>query len=132
AQQRAGYDPLTQGAGFLNTLGAVRLADFYAHAQSNQPVPVQKMWSKHILWGNHMIKGGLLKPTANAYRLGVVWGAGKTDEGDNVVWGSQCTTANCGASANDLIGYLDNVVWGSSCADAACDNMVWGSSNAQG
>jgi serine protease AprX len=134
AQDHGGDNPLAQGTGYLNAVGAVRLASFYATAQPNQTVPVQKMWSKHILWGNHMIKGGLLKPTANAYRLGTVWGAGKTTEGDNVVWGSHCGNADCtGVAASDLIGdLLDNVVWGSSCADAACDNMVWGSSNAQG
>ena len=33
AQEYPGYDALTQGAGFLNTLGAVRLARFYATAQ---------------------------------------------------------------------------------------------------
>ena len=31
AQQYPGYSPLRQGAGFLNTLGAVRLAQFFAH-----------------------------------------------------------------------------------------------------
>ena len=30
AQVYPGYSPLRQGAGFLNTLGAVRLAKFYA------------------------------------------------------------------------------------------------------
>ena len=33
AQAYPGYNALTQGAGFLNTLGAVRLAQFYATAQ---------------------------------------------------------------------------------------------------
>ena len=32
-----GYSPLRQGAGFLNTLGAVRLAKFYMHRASRRP-----------------------------------------------------------------------------------------------
>ena len=38
AQVYDGYNPLTQGAGFLNALGAVRLARFYATAQPGQPL----------------------------------------------------------------------------------------------
>jgi serine protease AprX len=132
AQHHAGYNALTEGAGFLNTVGAVRLAQFYATAQPGQRVPVQKMWSKYVLWGNHKVTGGLLRPTANAYRLGVVWGAGQTPQGENVVWGSECGDATCDNvlwGSDPVPGAVDNIVWGSSCADATCDNMVWGSSN---
>src|SRR5206468_494240 len=38
AQQRSAYNALTEGAGFLNTLGAVRLARFYASAQPGQEI----------------------------------------------------------------------------------------------
>ena len=34
AQQYAGYDALTEGAGFLNSVGAVRLARFYSHGEA--------------------------------------------------------------------------------------------------
>jgi len=64
AQVYPGYDPLTEGAGFLNTVGAVRLAKFYATAQPGQPLPSQAMWSKSIIWGNHQLKGGYLKLSA--------------------------------------------------------------------
>src|SRR5207302_991506 len=101
SQSYAGYDVLTQGAGFLNALGAVRLARFYATAQPGDTVPVQAMWSKHIVWGNHMLSGGLPLPGANAYHSGVVWGAAQSDTGDNIVWGSGCGNSDC-----------DNIVWG--------------------
>ena len=39
------------------------------------------MWSKHILWGNHMLAGGVLMPAANAWNLGTVWGAAQADTG---------------------------------------------------
>ena len=125
AQQRDGYNGLIEGAGFLNTLGAVRLASFYATAQPGQPVPIQKMWSKHILWGNHMLSGGFLNPAANAYGLGVNWGVAQDDDGDNIVWGSNCTDDEC---ANTVWGNADgdDIIWSSSCVDAGCTNVVWG------
>ena len=116
AQTYPGYSALRQGAGFLNTVGAVRLAKFYATAQAGDKVPTQKMWSKHILWGNHLLSGGLPTPSGSAFKAGVIWGVAKTDAGDNIVWGSNCADAGC-----------DNMVWGSS-ADGADDNIVWGSS----
>src|SRR5206468_6279485 len=48
AQVYPGYNPLTEGAGFLDTLGAVRLARFYATTQPGQRVPVQSLWSKRV------------------------------------------------------------------------------------
>src|SRR5258708_8141438 len=45
AQEYKGYKGLEQGAGFLNAVGAVRLARFYATAKPGQRAPVQKMWS---------------------------------------------------------------------------------------
>jgi serine protease AprX len=119
AQQYPGYSPLRQGAGFLNTLGAVRLAKFYVHPQSGDKMPVQKVWSRQILWGNHRISGGAIVPVDNAWALNVVWGSAKTlgDTGDNIVWGTTCGSGDCG----------DNIVWGTS--DAG-DNIVWGTADA--
>jgi hypothetical protein len=108
AQEYPTYDPLTQGAGFLNAVGAVRLARFYATAQDGQIFPAQTMWSGHIVWGNHELSGGILDPAANAFSLGTTWGAASTDAGDNIVWG----TADDG----------DNIVWGMN----GVDNIVWG------
>jgi serine protease AprX len=129
AQERSGFNALIEGAGFLNTLGAVRLAHFYATAQPGQVVPVQKMWSKHILWGNNLIKGGVLDPNANAYGLGVNWGVAQTEAGANIAWGSNCADAACDNTVwgSNVAGALDNLVWGSDCLDLLCDNVVWGS-----
>jgi serine protease AprX len=111
-----GYDPLEEGAGFLNSLGAVRLAKFYAAAHSaGDPVPVEPIWGRQVFWGNHRLVSGFMLPTANAWNNGVRWGAAKTlgDTGDNIVWGTTCASGACG----------DNIVWGT---DAAGDNIVWG------
>ena len=111
-----GYNPLEEGAGFLNALGAVRLAKFYASAHSaGEAVPVEPIWGRQIFWGNHRLRNGFMLPTANAWQNGVLWGAAKTlgDTGDNIVWGSACGGGDCG----------DNIVWGTA-ADG--DNIVWG------
>src|SRR5205814_1595545 len=85
AQNNPEYDGLTEGAGFLNSLGAIRLACFFANGRPGDTVPEQAMWSKHILWGNHMVAGGVVLPDANAWRAGVTWGAMVSDLGDNIV-----------------------------------------------
>jgi serine protease AprX len=113
AQEYNGYNPLEQGAGFLNSYGAVRLAKFYYSHHVGDHLPTQKIWSRHIIWGNHLLKGGYINPLGNAWRTSVTWGSAKTQEdtGDNIVWGTM---------ANDL----DNIVWGT--ADEYGDNIVWG------
>ena len=145
AQQYPGYSALRQGAGFLNTLGAVRLAKFYANPQAGDRMPVQKVWSRQILWGNHRLKGGVIKPTANAWANNVVWGAAKTHgrrgrqhrlgqrrrAGDNIVWGTapMATTSSGAPRATTSCGAPmggDNIVWGTDCGGADCDNVVWG------
>jgi serine protease AprX len=126
AQEYTGYGPLEQGAGFVNALGAVRLSRFYATARRGQRVPVQPIWSKHFIWGNHEIAGGLMLPGANAWKLGVMWGVPTVDgdTGDNIVWGTSCGAGECG----------DNIVWGTSRGDNIVwgttdgDNVVWGTS----
>jgi serine protease AprX len=141
AQQYPGYSSLRQGAGFLNTLGAVRLAQFYASHQAGNRMPVQAAWSRHILWGNHMLKGGYINPKGNAWANSVVWGAVKTaDDSENIVWGTDCGDDACGnivwGTADDdgeniVWGTSDeeNIVWGTACGDDACENIVWGTDN---
>jgi subtilisin family serine protease len=118
AQVYPGYKPLEEGAGFLNTYGAVRLAKFYYSHHVGDRVPVQRVWSQHIVWGNHMLQGGYLNPLANAWQNSTVWGYAKTLDatGDNIVWGTMYS------------GTGDNIVWGT--ADESGDNIVWGTAGA--
>jgi serine protease AprX len=112
AHEQAGVSPLRQGSGFLNTLGAVQLSKFYAKAKTGAKIHIDPSWSRHIIWGNHKIGGGILDPNANAWARGVEWGAAHvkgTDDSDNIVWGT------------DSDG--DNIVWGT---DSDGDNIVWG------
>jgi serine protease AprX len=113
AQQYPGYNTLRQGAGFLNALGAVRLARFYASNTVGSKMPVQLVWSQQLIWGNHRITGGYLNPKANAWTTGVVWGSARALDGDNIIWGTDCPSDSC-----------DNIIWGTD--DAGFDNIIWG------
>jgi serine protease AprX len=156
AEQRAGYNALTQGGGFLNALGAVRLAKFFATARAGDPYPLQSAWSKKIIWGSHRLAGGILDPSANAFALGTTWGVARANSGDNIIWGTTCD-GGCdniiwgnsgndnvlwGASGDDNIIWGnsaegeniiwgtevpdDNIIWGNDCGGADCDNIIWG------
>src|SRR5262249_45212088 len=139
AQPYTGYKALEQGAGFLNTLGAVRLARFMKTARPGDHLPVQKVWSKKIIWGNQLLKGGYLSPRGNAWGTNVVWGAVKDPAGHNIMWGADCPDDSCdnivwgnqdGESGDNIdwgkTADAGNVVWGDSCLDLLCDNIVWG------
>jgi serine protease AprX len=151
AQSYRDYSSLRQGAGFLNTLGAVRLAQYYVAPKAGDKVPVQSVWSRQILWGSHRLSGGIMKPSANAWANTVVWGSAKTmaSTGDNIVWGSMALNGDnivWGSSTSgdnivwgsSMVGDNivwgsamagDNIVWGSDCGGADCDSTVWGSSD---
>jgi serine protease AprX len=127
AQAYPGYDALTQGAGFLNAIGAVRLSQFFATARAGDNVPTQSMWGKRIIWGNHLLTGGLPQPAANAWRLGTNWGAVQTADGtDNIVWGTACGDGTCDNVVWGTADGTDNIVWGTACLDNGCGNVAWG------
>jgi hypothetical protein len=155
SQSYSAYDPLTQGAGFLNAGGAVELARAFANPAG--ATPNSSSWSRRLLWGNRLITGSALAPQAMAWGTGVTWGASRTPDGQriewsgksrNAVWGSTCGGADCqepwtleSASADDesVVWGTDDaesvvwgtsaddesVVWGTSCSDPACEPVVW-------
>jgi serine protease AprX len=113
AEAKRNTSALMQGAGFLNARAAVDMAKFFATAQAGARYPGRGNWSKQIIWGNYRISGGVLSSSANAFGLGVVWGAERAEDGDNIVWGTRCGTEDC-----------DNIVWGTMLDDGF--NIVWG------
>jgi serine protease AprX len=123
AQAYNGYDTLTQGAGFLNSRGAVQLARFFRTARAGDRMPISKAWSRQLLWGNHRLTGGVPRPNANAFELGTVWGAAFDASGDNIVWGT--LLANNDNIVWGTFDALDNIVWGT-LFDLSGDNIVWG------
>jgi serine protease AprX len=138
AEHKSRYNDLTQGAGFLNARGAVQVAKAFVAGASSpvggvaDPTP----WNKHINWGNQRIGGGVLRPDANAWREDVTWGAASTDAGDTIVWGTVCSTDDCGTvkgSSSDEDNIVwgtmsageNNIVWGTTCGGDNCSNTVW-------
>jgi serine protease AprX len=157
SQPYNGYDALTQGAGFLNSRGAVQLARFFRTARQGDRIPLSLSWSKQIIWGSHRITGGFILPAANAFKTSTVWGSAFDAAGDNIVWGTLLDdnivwgTFNLlddnivwGTLLDDNIvwgtmrdgdnivwGTLlgdDNIVWGTDCGGADCTGVVWGAS----
>jgi serine protease AprX len=146
AQRNPAYSSLRQGAGFLDSTGAVWMAYFFRYAQPGDIYPDWPTFSRSIQWGNQRIAGGIITPTANAWANNVVWGSAKTmmSTGDNVVWGTMAAgdnvvwgTASDGDNVvwgtsfsgdNVVWGTFagDNVVWGTDCGGADCDGVVWG------
>jgi hypothetical protein len=127
AQEYPGYNALTQGAGFLNSYGAVRLARFFATAQPGSTLTMASTWSRRVIWGNHRITGGVIRPNANAFQADTVWGAARDADGDNIVWGTLQRAAD---GDNIVWGTFDaltedNIVWGT-VRDDVGDNIVWG------
>jgi serine protease AprX len=132
SETRTGYDHLTQGAGFLNARGAVELATVMGGEWNPGPGAIDaSAWNKHIIWGNQRIGGGVLSVTANAFGRNIVWGTARTDEGENIVWGTVCATAACENVVWGTAADGENIVWGTVCADGACENVVWGTADAE-
>jgi serine protease AprX len=125
AQVYPGYDRLTEGAGFLNSKGAVELARFFA-APSTSAYPASADWSGQLIWGTRLYSGGRLATDANAWSTTVAWGAWNTASGQTVEWGVICPTANCDTGGGTWSRWgttasAENVVWGTRCGGADCD-----------
>ncbi len=119
------WDYLSQGAGFVDGDGAVTLARFYGSARPGDALQFGSTWSRHILWGNYRVTGGVLQPWGSAWSSNIIWGSTK----DNIIWGSGCASRDCdniiwGSGKDNIIwgSGKDNIIWGS-----GKDNIIWGS-----
>ncbi len=124
SELRPSYDPLTEGAGFLNAKGAVELAQ-YLSDPSNVAYPDDSTWGKRIIWANRLTTGGRFTNDANAWPANVRWGAltvnGKaTYFGVLCGSGSDCTQTDGNGKWRIDRGAWRNVVWGAACAGADC------------
>src|SRR5262249_46456760 len=77
AQSYAGYDLLTQGAGFLDAHAAVQLTRYLAMPAA-VPYPDDTAWSRQLLWAGRVV-GGRLTPDATAWTGD--WGAATAGSG---------------------------------------------------
>ena len=125
AERHRGYDPLTEGAGFLNALGAVQLAHYFG-SPSTGSYPDVTSWSRTLIWGNQMVRGGRLTADANAWASGVAWGSSATPGGQSIEWGVVCGDDGCEPNSPWRLGttFAVNVVWGRTCDGADCQ-MPW-------
>src|SRR3954465_11196 len=145
AERHGGIDPLTEGAGFLNALGAVQLSQ-YLLSPSADNYPDDSSWSKTLIWGNQLVRGGRLTADATAWGTDVVWGSAETPAGQSVEWGTVCADPTCESDMPWRLGEAAavNVVWGPTCDGADCempwtggvygasdegDTVVWGTSD---
>lgn len=134
--QSRNYDPLTQGAGFLNARGAVQLAR-YLGSPSTMGYPWSRNWSKRVLWGNRVFQGGRLSQDANAWANDVMWGSGAAAGGESIEWGVQCATTDCSSISGPWrseSAEAVNVVWGPTCGGDDCTGpwngtVVWGTTD---
>jgi serine protease AprX len=113
AESHQAENVLSQGAGFLNAKGAVRLASSSPRRKTASvtcatPSTDERInWARHIVWGNYLIKGGVPLPGSNAWATNQTWGAVKTQTGQPVVWGARQDDSNIVWSVNDD----GNIVW---------------------
>jgi serine protease AprX len=121
AQRHVDYDALTQGAGFLNALGAVELARYIA-SRDTELYPDSSEWSQQFMWGSRVMSGGQITAMANAWDLDVVWGAATAPDGQDLVWGVADVVD--GSAWEGIVADAPNIVWGSTCGGLDCQT-VW-------
>ncbi|HLG60119.1 MAG TPA: S8 family serine peptidase [Vicinamibacterales bacterium] len=130
AQAKSGQDVLAQGGGFLNAKGAVRLARFFAAPQAGigymrDSIEGERVaWSRHIIWGNYRVTGGVPLPGSNAWAINQTWGLLKTQTGKPVVWGAHDDQNIVWSTAGDDD---NNIVWSTASDDS---NIVWSTAGA--
>jgi hypothetical protein len=127
--QQYNYDPLTQGAGFLNAHGAVQLARFFSRAKPGDRYPTSSLWSKQIIWGNYLLQGGVITPDGNAWAENIVWGTAVGRDGENIVWGTVCGDRSCENIVWGTVADYENIVWGTAVSG---ENIVWGTARGDG
>jgi len=148
------YDVLTQGAGALNTAGAITLA------QSLDPrVPLGYnwlvggvtessvndgqtiAWSNRIVWGDQIILGDAVYSNRSSWARGQVWGESTmrwsygTVLVDAIVWANQVVWSNQIVWGNQIVwsnakqivwGNARQIVWGNLDVEAEARQIVWG------
>ncbi|MDP2318418.1 MAG: S8 family peptidase [Acidobacteriota bacterium] len=138
SQRLDGVDTLTQGAGYLNATGSVRLARAInpnvkvgqgwlrktANGRNVLPEPSDLInderveWSQNIVWGNKTLLGNSAYVRMAFWDDNIVWGFWH----DNIVWGLMDDNIVWGMNDNIVWGFTDdNIVWG-----MTDDNIVWG------
>jgi len=144
----AGADPLTQGAGSINAIGAIALAsaidtskstgNWWLRSGVNSYSYIDNVkydWSQHVVWGAKVLTGNLVYYRESAWSVyakwdsdNIVWGTQHAQTvAQNIVWGTTAVWASNIVWPGRVLGQMsdgDNIVWGTS-----DDNIVWGTLN---
>ena len=102
AERRPRLELTAQGAGFLNTRGAVQLAAMLGKGSISPRMDGFAIWSRQVIWGNHRVRGGVLSPAATAWRTDVTWGALTSNAGEPITWGTTPDGEPWGAAGGDV------------------------------
>ena len=113
------------------------MATFFGDPGEGLPAPEdtiedeQIQWSRHLIWGNDRIDGGIPLPGSNAWAIGVTWGAEATRSGRPIVWGVKADDNIVWSTRDDdnivwSTAHSDNIVWSTDCGGADCEGVVWG------
>ncbi len=126
AEAYPAYDPLTQGAGFLNAAGAVELSRAFSNRTDAAFESAHASWSRHVIWGNQLLTSEVLARDASEWAAAVTWGAASQTfnggEPRNVVWGNQCGGDDCPGPWTITAAHDASVVWGT----VVDKSIVWG------
>jgi serine protease AprX len=135
-----GYDLLTQGAGSMNTAGAIEMAgnvdprvavgaywltDVPSGATTIDGVAFD--WGQRVIWGSRVIWGNTLDINQPTWGQRVIWGSTATDgsaviSGSRVIWGSNVVWDQPGE-------WAQSVIWGSGTIGVTNGSrVIWGSS----
>lgn len=137
--QDLGLPFVVQGAGYLNTYGALMLANDISRNHAPYGTPALRdrglglqtqnqiqgeniVWSGNVIWGNNVLWGGMLENNLPLWDNQTAWGSGTVLwNSGTVLWNSGTVLWNSGTvlwnSSNTL--WSASVVWGG--------NSVWGS-----
>jgi len=138
-------DALTQGAGALNRVGAVQMAQRINPAArhganwltAKLPLSnlddngIKTVWGRNIVWGDRYMAETTAAVHMARWDDNIVWGFdaladnivwGNCDGCDNIVWGNNWDDNI--VWGNNIVWGLDNIVWG-----FWADNIVWGNVN---
>ena len=129
------YHLLVQGAGALNTAGALTLAHAINPTMSvgsywlvsavtkSTTIDGQNLfWGDNIIWGENIVWGDSVKTNNVIWGDNIIWGSNVT-WGSNTVWRSNIVWGDNFVWGNNLV-WGSNIVWGD---NIICgDNIVWG------
>jgi hypothetical protein len=129
------YNPLREGAGALNTKGAIDLGrnidtstpagNWWLTSTPNRWTSIggeALVWNQTVVWGNAIVWGTTVNVNEKAWGSAIVWGT-DTSWSSAIVWGTNVVWTNPQS-------WADAIVWGTDTIGLANGSaIVWGTTN---